>query len=224
MPYHIDAEKVSLEDLRKRIEETDLVPSRRSLLDGIKTKFQILEQHGFTTLALLRNKLKNPKQLESLSSLTGIEKQYLVLLRREINSYFPKPITLKKFDWLVLEEIEKLEQNGIRNSAAFFEMAGCDRSRTELAETSGNYVGFLSTLFRFTDLTRVQWVSPTAARMLVKAGYDSVSKLASADDEELHQALLRVNEGDRFFKGNVGQRDVKRLIRSARYVQYWTET
>ncbi len=33
MPYHIDAEKVSLDELRKRIEETDLVPSRASLLE-----------------------------------------------------------------------------------------------------------------------------------------------------------------------------------------------
>jgi len=224
MPYHINAEKVSLDDLRKRIEETDLVPSRRPLLDGIEGKFKTLEQQGVSTFADLHSKLKNSKRLESLAEITEIEKQYLVLLRREVNSYFPKPITLKHFDWLPQGDIKKLEQTGIRNSAAFFKMATSTKRRTELAETSGIDVGFLNNLLRLTDLTRVQWVSPTAARMLVKASYDSASKLASADDEELHQALLRVNEGDRFFKGNIGQRDVKRLIKSARYVQYWTET
>jgi|GEM_PF-4318181 len=35
MTYHRDAERVSLDEVRKRIEETDLVPSRVSLLDGI---------------------------------------------------------------------------------------------------------------------------------------------------------------------------------------------
>ena len=35
MPYYIDAERVSLDDLQKRIVETDLVPSRRSLLEEI---------------------------------------------------------------------------------------------------------------------------------------------------------------------------------------------
>ena len=32
------------------------------------------------------------------------------------------------------------------------------------------------------------------------------------------EALARVNEGDRFFKGKIGLRDVSRLVRSASYV------
>jgi hypothetical protein len=84
MTYHIDAERVSLDDLRKRIEETDLVPSRVSLLDGINTKTEVLEQHGVTTLANLRKELKNSKRLEALAKATGIDTQYLILLRREI--------------------------------------------------------------------------------------------------------------------------------------------
>ncbi len=224
MPYHIDAENVSLDDLRKRIEETDLVPSRRSLLDGIKPKFKTLEQQGFTTLAALRNKLKNAKHLGSFSTKTCIEEQYLILLRREINSYFPKPFALKHFDWLPGGEINKIEQSGIQNSAAFYEAAGSAKSRLELVDKSDMDGIVLETLFRLTDLTRVQWVSPTAARMLMEAGYDSVSKLATANEEDLHQALLQVNQDDRFFKGKIGLRDVKKLILSARYFHRWSET
>ena len=84
-------------------------------------------------------------------------------------------------------------------------------------------VDILETLYWLTDLTRVQWVSPTAARMLKAARYNSASMLAEADDEELYQALLRANEGDRFFKGKIGLRDIKRLIRAAGYLQSWTE-
>ena len=40
MAYHIDADNVSLGDLRRRIEETGLVPNRASLLDGIEMKFK----------------------------------------------------------------------------------------------------------------------------------------------------------------------------------------
>jgi hypothetical protein len=81
MTYNIDAENISLDELRKRIEETDLVPSRASLLNGIKVKFNALEQQGITTLTRLRNELKNAKHLEAVSKLTGIEKQYLIILR-----------------------------------------------------------------------------------------------------------------------------------------------
>ncbi len=218
MAYHIDAENVGLDDLQKRIEETDLVPSRVSLLDGLETKLQTLEQQGIATLASLRNELKNAKRREALSDVTGIDTQYLILLRREIEGYFPKPSALKAFDWLPKEEITRLEENGIRNTAALYEAASSVKSGTELADSTGVDVAILETLIRLADLTRVQWVSPTAARMLMEAGYDSISKVAAADSEDLHKALMRVNEGNRFFKGNIGLRDIKRLVRAASYV------
>ena len=79
-------------------------------------------------------------------------------------------------------------------------------------------VAVLEVLVRLVDLTRVQWVSPTTARMLVETGYDSASKVAAADAEDLYEALARVNEGDRFFKGKIGLRDVKRVVQAAGYV------
>jgi hypothetical protein len=218
MTYHIDDETVSLDDLRKRIEGTDLVPSRLSLLDGINTKIDVLKQHGINTIASLRKELRTSKRLEALSKATGIDTQYLILLRREIESYFPKPPALKAFDWLPGEEIAKLEENGIRNAEALYESASSVESRNELAESTGVDSVVLETLVRLADLTRVQWVSPIAARMLVEAGYDSASKLAEANPEELCNALVGVNEGDRFFKGKIGLRDIKRLVWSAGFV------
>jgi hypothetical protein len=221
MAYHVDAESISLDDLQRRIEETDLVPSRASLLDGLRVKLQALEQQGIMTLAGLRYELKTAKRREALSSATGIDVQYLVLLRREIGGYFPKPPALKAFDWLPQEEIAKLEENGIHNAAALYEAASSVESGTELAESTGVDAAILETLIRLADLTRVQWVSPTAARMLVEAGCDSVSMLAAADSDDLYKALARVNEGNRFFKGKIGLRDVKRLIQAAGYVLSW---
>ena len=61
MSYYIDAEKVSLDDLQKRIEETDLIPSRAALLEKIKDKFSALKAQGILTLAYLRKELKDVK-------------------------------------------------------------------------------------------------------------------------------------------------------------------
>jgi hypothetical protein len=218
MAYHIDAQTVSLEDLGKRIEASDLVPSRSSLLDGIKVKLDALEQQGITTLACLRSELKNTNRLEAVSNQTGIDKQYLVLLRREIESYFPKPIALKDFDWLPKEEIAKLEENGMRDTARLYKAASSIKSRTELVESTDVDVAILEALVQLADLARVQWVSPKFARMLVEAGYDSASKVAAADAEDLCEALEVVNEGDKFFKGKIGLRDIKRLVRAASYL------
>lgn len=220
MAYHIDAENVTLDELRMRIEETDLVPSRVTLLDGIEMKLNALEQQGITTLAKLRYELKNAKRLEAVANVTGLDKQYLILLRREIEGYFPKPIKLKAFDWLPPGEIDKLGENSIFDTAGLCKAAGSLKSRSELTTSTGVDAAVLKTLAQLADLSRVQWVSPTAARMLIEAGYDSASMLAAADAEDLCAALRRANEGNRYFKGNIGLRDIRRLVQAASYVPH----
>jgi predicted flap endonuclease-1-like 5' DNA nuclease len=219
MPYHLDAENINLDDLQKRIKATDLVPSRASLLEKIETKMKALKQQGITTLADLRNELKTSKRLEGLAKSTGIGTQYLALLRREIEGWFPKPSLLKDFDWLPKSEIAKFERNGIRDAAALYEATDSKSKRTALAKSAGVDIATLETFAQLVDLTRVQWVSPTAARMLAEAGWKSAAELARADADELYEALARVNAGNRFFKGKIGLRDVKRLVHAAQYIE-----
>jgi hypothetical protein len=218
MAYHIDAEKISLGDLQKRIEATDLVPSRASLLEGLDTKMKSLEKQGITTLADLRNELKTSKRLETLAKSTGIGVDYLTLLRREIEGWFPKPPLLKDFDWLPKSEIAKLERDGIRDAAALHEATDSKSKRTALAKSTGVDLAALETFAQLVDLTRVQWTSPIAARMLLEAGCTGSAKLAKAHADELYEALARVNAGDKYFKGRIGLRDVKRLILAASYI------
>lgn len=218
MAYHIDAENISLDDLRKRIEATDLVPSRACLADKIREKMKALEKQGIKTLASLRDELKNSKRLASVAKATDIDTQYLTLLRREIESYFPKPAALKVFDWLPKDELVKLEQNEIGDTATLYEMTSSAKKRSELAKSTGVDTATLEILARLADLIRVQWVSPTFARMLIVAGYDSAAKVAAANADDLCEALSSINAGDRFFKGKIGLRDIKRLVQAASYV------
>jgi hypothetical protein len=218
MAYHLDAEKISLDDLQKRIEASDLVPSRASLLDGLGLKMKSLEKQGITTLARLRNELKTAKRLEALAKSTGIGTEYLTLLRREVEGWFPKPSLLKDFDWLPKSEIAKLERDGIRDSAALYEATNNKSKRTALAKSTGVDLATLETFAQLVDLTRVQWVSPTTARMLLETGCTGSTKLAKMNADELYEFLARVNLGNIFFKGKIGLRDVKRLILAASYV------
>jgi hypothetical protein len=218
MPYFLDTEKITLAGLMMRITGTDLVPSRASLLDGIQKKFKALEWQGISTLAELRAELKNAKRLESVAKKTGVDSQYLILLRREIEGYFPKPSPLKAFLWLPKSEIAKLEKTGIKETASLYAAARSAKNRAELVKKTRIRAETLDSIFRCVDLVRVQWVSPTTARMLVETGCDSVSKLAAADPEKLCAALELINEGGKYFRGKIGLRDVKRLIHAAGYV------
>lgn len=209
---------ISLDDLRRRIENTDLIPSQAPLKIEIDVKFFALKQQGITNLARLRDELKSPGKIEALSDASTVDKKYLILLRREIEGYFPKPVALKDFYWLPKEEIEKLVKNGIRDTAGLRQVAGNPVYRDELLSATGLDATCLQALIKLADLTGIRWVSPNIARMLVGAGYPSTTKVAAADPDDLYEALIRVNEGGRYYKGKVGMRDVKRLIRAAGYV------
>jgi hypothetical protein len=218
MSYYIDAEKVSLDDLQKRIEETDLVPSRSSLLEEIDETFSKLKAHGFVTLADLRKGLKNPKNIPALSKETEVDTGYLTLLRREIEGYFPKAHSVGAFDWFLKNDLDNLESRGLKNTALLYEALASPEKREEAAIALGVDADVIDSLYALADLTRIQWVSPTAARMLVSAGYTDVKAVSDADPEGLCSELDRVNKENKYFKGTIGLRDVRRLVKAASYV------
>jgi len=218
MNYYLDAEKISLEELQKRIEETDLVPSRSSILENIKDNFTVLKKNGYVTFADLRRDLKNSKNIPSISKKTGISSEYLTLLRREIESYFPKAFPIRSFDWLPKKEIEKLEKQGYKNTTLLFDVLNSSKKRQEISTDLGIETQIIDTLSYLVNLTRIQWISPVAARMLVSAGYNDAKSVAKANAEIMCNELDEVNKGNNFFKGKIGLRDIKRLIRAASYI------
>lgn len=221
MTFHMNTDEISLEDLQRRIETTDLVPSRISLLNGLSDKINKLKKQGVNNLTDLRNSIKNPKKIASFSQITDIDEEYLILLRREIESYFPKPISLKSFDWLPQEEINKLGIEGITNTAVFFQYCK-DKNKEEGLRTGLRMdKDVFYQISCLSDLTRMQWTGSIAARLYFDAGYHTALAISTADPEVLCNALIKINEGYRYFKGKIALRDIQRLIHSAGYLTTW---
>jgi len=218
MNYYLNAEKISLDELQKRIEETDLVPSRSSLLKNIEENFEILKENGYATLAGLRKELKNSKNIPSVLKKTGIASDYLTLLRREIESYFPKPFPISAFDWFPKKYISKLEKQGYKNTVLIFDNLNSSKKRAEISALLGIDTQIIDDIFCLVDLTRIQWISPIAARMLLSAGYNNAKRVAKANADKMCNELDRINKEKNFFKGKIGLRDIKRLIKAAAYV------
>jgi hypothetical protein len=218
MPYYIDASEVKLEDLMSRITESDIVPSRRKLLEDIEINFDKLKKNGIFTLADLRKSIKNPKNIVPIADKTNIEIEYLILLRREVESYFPKAYILSAFDWLEKNIITKLESKGFKNTALLYDAFKIPCKREEVIASIGLEKAFAEELFALVNLTRIQWVNPIFSKVLADAGYKSPKSIAEANIKELHEAVERINKEGRYFKGNIGIRDIARLIKSASYL------
>ena len=217
MVNRMGMDPASLDELSKRIETSDLVPSRACLACRTQEKMRLLEGQGIDTLGALRKELKSAKRIAALAEATGIDASYLHLLRREIESYVPKPVALVAFDWLPKDEIAKLERCGIRDTASLHDAASAENGLFRIEETTRIDSATLGHLCQLADLMRIQWVSPTFARMLAEAGYGSAAKVAAAHADSLCEAVARINAGARFFNGKIGLRDIRRLIHAARY-------
>lgn len=204
---------ITLEEVRERIEGTDLIPSREVLKRGSVAQFAILLREGIHTLDELRAAVRTAKRMEGLAARLGLDVEYMTQLKREIESWAPKPVPLAEFAELAGEAVAALEEMGIRNTIQLYEAAGS----AELASIGG-MDGQVEKLVQLAELTRIQWVNGTFARMLLEAGYDSPASLAAADAESVCRAVAEVNARGRYFNGKIGVRDMRRLVGAAGYV------
>ncbi len=212
-------DSASLDELRRRLTETDLIPSQEPLLEEIAARFASLEEAGVSSVAELRRQMKSPGSLAALAEASEVDAGYLALLKRALGGFFPKPRALKDFTRLDENVVSKLNDAGIKNTNQFNQAvaSGIARLEQELCLRDGA----LTEVAALSDLSRAQWVSPNFAGALVAAGYRSAAALAAADPQALYEAVAKANGRSDFYKGTVGQRDIHRVIQAARYV-HWT--
>lgn len=210
-PWRTDG--VSLEGLRERLESSDLIPSQRPLLDELADRLAELERVGVADLTTLRRRLKSKTRREALARETGIDQDWLNLLRRAVDGFLPGPRKLTEFDWVAGELLESLTLAGIKDTG---KLLAADPAET--ARTTGLTTSDLDELYTLADICRIQWVGPTFARVLLAAGYRTPAAVAAADPATLHAAVVEANADSRFYRGKVGLRDIRRLIHVAAYV------
>ena len=185
--YHINLADYTLAYLQKNLLSRELIPSREPLKEVLEDKFVILKEKGIETVEDLLNTLNTKKKLEDLSKLSGITNEYLTLLRREVNSYLPNPVSLSKFPDVSADDISKLDQQGIKNSRHMYEQAGSKTGRRELSDSTGISQKTIKELVGLSDLARAYGVGPFFARILYDTGIHSIRKLKSYTAEEIIQ-------------------------------------
>jgi len=183
--YHIDPCKYSLDKLKEDLKYRKLIPSRKSLKIGLDDKFSLFESLGWTNIQDLRNAIKNKKLIETFSVDSGIDIDYLILLRREVNSYFPNPVALGNFSGISPGNIKKLTDLGIKNSKHLFEKCINKKNIHLLVRESGIPFKTLAELVGLSDLVRAYGVGPAFARLLFDAGIHSISDLQTNTAEQI---------------------------------------
>lgn len=218
MGYDIAESEYDLARIEQRITNTDLTPAIEPIRKDIHENLSRLEPCGVKDLGGLRRLLKDKKKLASVSARSGIAEDVLVLLRREIEGWFAEPVKLKDIAWLDPGIVDALARCDIFTSKDAYERLTADHQRGEIGQKSGVEQPVLEYVYQLSSLSRIRWVSPSVARVLIELGYDAEA-LKQADAGRLAKEIETLNGQQQYYKGKIGERDVARLIREAGYVE-----
>ena len=156
--YHIDSSQFSLQQFKTDLLDRELIPSRKPLKENLEKNLGALERIGITTLEELISALKNKAKIKEVAQLTRVGEDYLILLRREVNSYFPNPVSLHKLSGISTEAAKRLSGLGLKNSKQLFERRGEDNTLSALVSDSGIKIEALQKLSGMADLVRAYGV------------------------------------------------------------------
>lgn len=215
MGYYIDLKSITLDEYKKKLNSSILIPSRMVLRDNIDERFNQFKTLGIKNVHELQLMLKSKPKLIELAKNPLFPEEYLTILIRELNSIQAKPNKLKEFIGLSTITIDKLEKEGIKDTLKLFDKVLTIENRKELANKTGINEAEILKLTQLADLSRIKWVGATFASVLYEAGYNTLEKVSKANHEELHKAIVKLNKEKNLYKGHVGLNDMKICIQAA---------
>lgn len=192
MKYNIDLNRLPLCEYREILRNQNLLPGRRMLHEKMDEAFDLIEREGIANIAQLIKQLQSSPRFSKLQKSTGLSEEYLTLLKRELGSLSQKPILLSLFSEIDDKLIDLLKSKGINDSKAFYES---DIENEELRSLC--------------DLVRINGIGALAARMFYEAGFGSVYSIAETDCDDMLARITDVNDRKKYYKGNLGQKDMK---------------
>jgi hypothetical protein len=212
-PYSIDLRRFSLEQFRHILETREILPSRRILLEEMDVRFARLASMGIETLADLRSALNSKAKRKAFSQKSGLSVDYLVILRREANSYVSKPFNLGEIPGVNPEYVDRLAAIGVKHTKHLFERALSPADRARLAAQADVPDDALLELVKLSDLARIVGVGPVFVRLLYEVGLETPAAFLAHSPDELLEKVRAVEEG-----AALSVKDVEYCLRTARYL------
>jgi predicted flap endonuclease-1-like 5' DNA nuclease len=214
--YYIDLEQFSLERFKRLLETKELSPGRRILKEDIPERFGLLASLGINNMKELTDLLKSKDRAVRFAQDSGLPLDYVIILRREANSYLPKPVNLKDIPGVNPAHIERLAGLGIKNSKQLFERGKNVRDRAELSRQIDVPGSVLLELVGLSDLVRISGVGPVFARIIFEAGTNTLEKLSNSSADKVFEELIVINDDKGYTKAKFTLKDVRYCISAAK--------
>jgi hypothetical protein len=161
-------------------------------LAGIMTN---LEQWGILNVLELTEQTSSPNLFEIFVDQSSISAPDIVLVLKYLIYWFvpgEKYLSgLVQADSNVLKVIKSLRQAEVRTNLQLLEKGITAENRMFLAENTGVSLDAISDLVNRADFSRLPWASKATISNIIGAGYNSLSKLANANPDQLYADFFR---------------------------------
>ena len=216
--YSIDPTLISLEEFRKMIVSKEMLPARVMLREHMEERFKSLQEAGIEHLGHLLSLLSTKAKIRQFSEKSGLNVDYLVLLKREAGSYLSKPFPLSDFPGIPFEYAEILRSRGLKNTRNFFESTQSEELQSDLSKDTGIPEYRIKELHSLCDLSRITGVGGAFARILYEAEIRSVEAYAVMDATVSLKRCRQVIEKHGYAAGKLGEKDMQYGINYAKAV------
>ncbi len=209
MSYYRDLKVISIESFKDILQNMEMIPSWMILKEHINQKMDFITQQGVSDLDELVTVLKTKKKVEAFSEISGIEVDYLTVLRRMVNGYLPKP---NKFSDSPLFSEDLLNKLPYKTTKSLYDLIITEKQRKDLSFKTGIAVEDILLLSKYSDVSRIRWVNHTFATVLLLTGYDCVEIIAVSDYSTMYETIKSWNDSENYYKAVISQNDMKRLV------------
>lgn len=223
MGYYIDLKGITIDKYKEILKTAELIPSWKILENDIDKNLDIIKKSNIKNLDELLTTLKDKDKVKEFSKQTGLQENYLAVLKRVVNGYRQKPNRIKDFTCVTEDTVTRLEKAGIKNTLKLYDMILTDEKREVLSNKTGINKDEIMKITKLTDLSRIRWVNHTFAYVLLEAGYNTVEKVANADYQELYETIKQLNEKRNIYNAHIGMRDMKMVVEAAKDLNFEIE-
>lgn len=214
----MDFSKISIESYKEILNNQSLLPSRKILHQDMDSSFDAIQSCQIKNLVELKNVLSTNKKLSAFSEKSGLSKDYLTILRREIGSIEPKTVLVKEFPEIDEKALSSLAANNIKSSKDYYQLFDSLKDKNEITKTISTSIDIAQELFSLCDIVRINGVGAVAAKSFFDAGYESVYDVANTTAEEMLERVSKVNDIKHYYKAKLGTKDMQFCIDFARII------
>lgn len=207
--FSFDLAIIDINKIKLLIINKELFPARKILLENIDQRFYIIERMGIKNLKDLLFVLKTKSKIQAFSEISGIDTEYLTILKREAGSYIPKPIKFDKFpdiDSVISDRLKSIE---IFTNKDLLELKYSKSVLNELSDSISVDVILLRKIYSLSDLSRIPGVGPVFANILLEAGISSLDDFRNTQPESILNKANEIIKKKKNIKARLTMKDIE---------------